>query len=115
MAVGGELIRGMSIALAVALATLPQRAECRSQQPIHTSKRGSVDTAHVGRITGVVIDSLDGRGLADADVLAEGKTVKVTRTDATGSFSIQAVQPGTYRITVSHPLLETLGVLLITP
>jgi hypothetical protein len=69
-----------------------------------------VGTAH---IAGVVIDSLNGRFLAGADVLVEGAQA-TTLTDSLGKFRIDGLQPGTYQVGVFHPLLDTLGLTLAT-
>jgi hypothetical protein len=64
---------------------------------------------------GAVFDSLHGRPLANAEVLTEGNTVAIAHTDSTGGFSVKGIQPGKYRVSVSHPLLDTLGISLVTP
>lgn len=64
---------------------------------------------------GVVVDSLHGGPLANAEVLADGSTVVIAHTDSIGGFSIKGLQPGKYRVAVSHPLLDTLGISLVTP
>lgn len=65
------------------------------------------------QIVGVVVDSLNGRYLRDADVLVEG-TGATLETDSLGKFEIDSLAPGTYQVGVFHPLLDTLGITLAT-
>ncbi|HEY5023282.1 MAG TPA: carboxypeptidase regulatory-like domain-containing protein [Gemmatimonadaceae bacterium] len=75
----------------------------------------SVPVAKTGKaqIVGVVVDSLNGRYLSDADVVIEGARVTL-QTDSLGEFKIDSLPPGTYRVGVFHPLLDTLGIMLAT-
>ncbi|HET8785729.1 MAG TPA: carboxypeptidase regulatory-like domain-containing protein [Candidatus Limnocylindrales bacterium] len=66
-------------------------------------------------VRGVVIDSLHGgRAFADALVTIEGGA-GAGITDSTGRYRIDDVAPGSYRLIVSHPLLDSLGIVLTTP
>jgi hypothetical protein len=69
----------------------------------------------VGRaeISGLVIDSLNGRYLAGADVIIDGAKATLL-TDSLGKFRIDSLPPGTYQVGVFHPLLDTLGISLAT-
>ncbi|HEV7838013.1 MAG TPA: carboxypeptidase regulatory-like domain-containing protein [Gemmatimonadaceae bacterium] len=64
-------------------------------------------------IVGVVVDSLNGRYLAGADVLIEGSKTALT-TDSLGKFRLDSLAPGNYQVGVFHPLLDTLGIALAT-
>lgn len=64
-------------------------------------------------IAGVVVDSLHGRYLKGAEIVVEG-TDKSVFTDSVGRFAIVGLAPGTYRVGVFHPLLDTLGIALAT-
>ena len=66
------------------------------------------------KIVGVVVDSLNNRYLSGADVLVDG-TNFTTQTDSLGKFSFEDLTPGTYRVGVFHPMLDTLGISLVTP
>ena len=66
-----------------------------------------------GSIAGVVLDSLHGGFLRDADVMIDGATRAIT-TDSSGRFFADGLSPGSYQIGVFHPLLDTLGVSLST-
>lgn len=64
-------------------------------------------------IVGVVVDSLDGKYLSGAEVLLDvGNRTVVT--DSAGRFRIDSLAPGTYRVGAFHPLLDTLGIDLLT-
>jgi hypothetical protein len=65
------------------------------------------------KITGVVVDSLNARYLPDADILVDGTNI-ATRTDSLGKFTVEDLAPGTYRVGVFHPLLDTLGLSIVT-
>jgi hypothetical protein len=111
-----ELKYAAWIGLLAAFAVVTDSVVCKSQQPIADATRSSMTPATgSGRIMGVVVDSLHGQPLINADVLAEGTTVAIAHTDSSGSFSIKGVQPGKYRLVVSHPMLDTLGMWLATP
>jgi uncharacterized protein (DUF2141 family) len=66
-----------------------------------------------GQINGLVLDSLNGRYLAGADVIIQGAKATVF-TDSLGRFRIDSLSPGTYQVGVFHPLLDTLGLSLAT-
>jgi hypothetical protein len=70
-------------------------------------------TTGKGQIVGVVVDSLDGRFLSNADVVIKGGE-PAARTDSLGKFTIDSLTPGTYQVAVFHDLLDTLGVTLLT-
>lgn len=65
------------------------------------------------KIIGVVVDSVNNRYLDGADVLVDGTNI-ATRTDSLGKFTIENLPPGTYRVGVFHPVLDTLGLSIVT-
>jgi Carboxypeptidase regulatory-like domain/CarboxypepD_reg-like domain len=65
------------------------------------------------QISGVVVDSLDGKYLSDADVVIEGVNTTL-HTDSLGSFRADSLPPGDYQVGVFHPLLDTLGTAIAT-
>lgn len=65
-------------------------------------------------IKGFLIDSVHNGALSKALVVIEGAN-RSGATDADGHYRIDSVPPGPHRVTVLHPLLDTLGVLMRTP
>ena len=85
-------------------------------EPLAAQQRTpAVQPAKVGKgmITGVVIDSLNGRYLSGAEVIVQGANVSRI-TDSLGKFRVDSLPPGTYQVGVFHPLLDTLGTSLAT-
>ena len=70
---------------------------------------------HPPLVTGVVIDSLAGRPLADAWVQlvpadSLGDAAQTVSSDSLGRFAFGDVRDGRYRIGFFHPLLDSLGI-----
>jgi hypothetical protein len=63
------------------------------------------------QIIGVVVDSLNGRYLSNADIIIEGAKTSL-ETDSLGKFEIDTLPPGTYQVGVFHALLDTLSIAL---
>jgi Carboxypeptidase regulatory-like domain/TonB-dependent Receptor Plug Domain len=70
-------------------------------------------THHFSGAIGVVIDSIHDGKLAGAIVSVVG-TNRHGTTDQQGQFRIDSVPPGEYRLTLSHPELDTLGLAVTT-
>ena len=66
----------------------------------------------MARILGVVVDSLNGRPLAGAEVLIDGQIASTT-TDSLGKFGFDSLPPGNFKLGVFHPLLDTLGLAIV--
>ncbi|MFL5478966.1 MAG: carboxypeptidase-like regulatory domain-containing protein, partial [Gemmatimonadaceae bacterium] len=73
----------------------------------------AVSSSGTGKIVGAVVDSVNGRRLVGADILIESTEVRTT-TDSLGRFRVDNLSPGTYQVEVFHPLLDALGITLIT-
>jgi hypothetical protein len=67
----------------------------------------------MGYLQGVAIDSIHGTPLVNAVIQLSG-TDRIGLTDSLGRFLIDSVPPGTYKIEVDHPILDTLGIMLST-
>jgi hypothetical protein len=67
----------------------------------------------MGYLQGVAIDSIHDRPLVNAMVQLSG-TDRVGITDSLGRFLIDSIKPGSYKVDVDHPILDTLGILLST-
>ncbi|MBA2707692.1 MAG: carboxypeptidase regulatory-like domain-containing protein [Gemmatimonadaceae bacterium] len=63
---------------------------------------------------GVAIDSLRGGFLRDATIMVRGGA-GIAITDSLGRFRIDGVMPGAARVDVMHPVLDTIGLALVTP
>jgi hypothetical protein len=98
--------------LIFSLATIAFAAPLSGQQKTPPATAEPAKTGKAG-IAGVVLDSLNGRFLAGADVIIEGAK-KTLVTDSLGKFQVDSLAPGTYQVGVFHPLLDTLGISLAT-
>ena len=92
-----------SLVLAVALVHSAARAQ---QTPLPVPK-------NFASLIGVVDDSIRGGPLAGALVTVVG-TKRQGTTDAKGIFRIDSIVPGEHQIVVTHPLLDTLGLQVLS-
>jgi hypothetical protein len=95
------------------LATLIAFAPALGAQTPASSTPPAAAKTGKAQIIGVVVDSLNGRYLSDADVVIEGAKTTL-ETDSLGKFEIDTLAPGTYQVGVFHPLLDTLSIALAT-
>ncbi|HXI99080.1 MAG TPA: carboxypeptidase regulatory-like domain-containing protein, partial [Gemmatimonadaceae bacterium] len=101
------------------LAAGPLFAQAKPKQPAPiaktpaTTEKAPAVPQKVGNsaISGIVLDSLNGRYLRGADVIIQGAKASLV-TDSLGKFKIDSLPPGTYQIGVFHPMLDTLGISL---
>ena len=105
-----EMIPQLHLRLAAALIAF---APALGAQKTTASTPGASKTGKA-QIAGVVVDSLDGRYLSNADVVIDGTRETTLETDSLGKFEIDSLAPGTYQVGVFHPLLDTLGIVLAT-
>jgi hypothetical protein len=96
-------IRGVTIAALVAAGS-PARAQVT---PPVTPATG------FATIRGTAIDSIRHQALVRALVAVEG-TTRIAVTDAFGNFEIDSVPPGSHRLSLMHPVLDTLGMAVMT-
>ena len=92
----------------VALAAVPAAA----QNP--PPPAAAAPAAGVATIRGSVLDSLHDALLRGALVRIEN-TTREAFTDSLGAYQIDSVPTGMHRLIVIHPLLDTLGISLVTP
>src|SRR5262245_18426780 len=71
-------------------------------------------TTGVSVLQGFVMDSVHDAPLANAMITVEG-TGRVGKTTDHGRFRIDSIPPGSHRVVVLHPLLDTLGLSMRTP
>ena len=64
-------------------------------------------------LQGVATDSIHGEPLVGAIIQVEG-TPRISATDSLGRFLVDSIKPGSYRLLVDHPLLDTLGITLVS-
>ena len=65
-------------------------------------------------IEGFAVDSLHHDVLRGALLTVEGTSASAI-SDSLGRFRIDSIPPGTHRVEVTHPILDTIGVALLTP
>jgi hypothetical protein len=68
----------------------------------------------VSFLYGTVVDSLHGSMLSGALVRVDG-VPREAITDNDGKYRIDSIPPGTHRLIVMHPVLDTIGISLVTP
>jgi hypothetical protein len=99
---------GCSCAAAIMVAAMASAGVVRAQDS------AAARANRPSRITGVVIDSLHETALTNADVVIDG-TNRSARTDSGGIFHLDSVPPGAIRLGVFHPLLDSVGVAIVSP
>jgi hypothetical protein len=67
-----------------------------------------------GYFQGVAVDSVHGDPLVGALIQLEGSG-RLAISDSLGRFLVDSIKPGAYRVVVEHPMLDTLGISLVTP
>lgn len=96
-------VSGPAFALALALAPFAARAQ-GDLPPV---------PKNLGALIGVVDDSIRGGRLIGATVSVMG-TDRKSVTDAEGIFRIDSIVPGSYQMAVTHPLLDTLDLKVVS-
>ena len=97
----------------------PEKADTAKAKPPIAGTKGlpalpAVASSQYGYLQGVAIDSIHGEPLSGALVQVEG-TSRMGATDSLGRFLVDSILPGSYRLLVEHPMLDTLGIQLVTP
>lgn len=65
-------------------------------------------------VRGHATDSIRGQPLAKAIVIVEG-TMRIALADGSGNFQIDSIPAGSHRLSLAHPILDTLGLMIMTP
>ena len=65
-------------------------------------------------IAGIAYDSVRNRPMSGAQIVIQG-TPQITVAGSDGHFRFDSVPPGTYRLLVAHPVLDSIGIQLMTP
>ena len=90
------------MALALTAAAVPARAQ---QTPV------SPPSKEFGTLVGAVNDSIRGGPLVGALVTLTGST-RQAKTDARGNYRIDSIVPGEIAVVVTHPMLDSLGLMV---
>jgi Carboxypeptidase regulatory-like domain len=77
------------------------------------AQSGTTVTSSFAVIRGTVFDSVHRIPLAGAVVLVDGAS-HIGQTDSDGHYAIDSIPVGDRKVSVSHPLLDTLGIALVT-
>ena len=64
-------------------------------------------------VRGLVYDSVRARPMGGAQIAIQGTTLSAL-TDSVGRFHFDSVPPGQYRLVAAHPLLDSIGIQLVT-
>ena len=94
----------IGIRLRIALGLLVSCAAVSHSQS--TSRTGAI-------LSGAAADSIRGGYLKGASIFISGTSLSAT-TDANGRFKLSGIPPGSRYIEVQHPLLDSLGLTLVT-
>jgi len=98
---------------ALIIAPMLAQAQSPKSKPAAAPPPPANAGAPVSGAVGVVGDSIHGGPLVGAVISIVGTDRKGT-TDSTGRFRIDSIPPGNYKLTMSHPLLDSLGVAIAT-
>ncbi len=106
-------------ALLLAAPVAAQRPTARPAAPKGDSARAATAAkpaapATTAWLLGVAYDSLHREPLVGALLSVEG-TARTAISDSLGRYTIDGIAPGARRVLVDHPMLDTLGISLVTP
>lgn len=122
-----RLLRHFAPLLGLLVASVPLAAQKTPPKPPPKTAPARPDTAKAatvkpapppvpttGYLQGVAVDSLHSEPLVGAMIEVEG-TARLGLTDSLGRFLVDSIPPGSYRLIVTHPTIDTLGIMLVTP
>ena len=87
---------------------------CLSLAASHTAKAQAATASGFATLQGFVIDSVHNTPLAGAVVMVDG-TTRHGITTSEGRYLIDSIPPGSRRVALSHPLLDTIGLSMASP
>ena len=105
------------LTLLVAIAALGVASRVPAQNPPAPGGRPADSTtasSSLGFAIGVVFDSVRLKPLAGAIVRLDSSNL-TTRADENGRYRLDSIPPGPHHLRVEHPMLDTLGVVLMSP
>ena len=111
MAASLVLRRYARVASLAALALLSARA---ASAQIPTQAQPIPGGGQFASVRGLVIDSLHSTPLVGALVRID-QTPREAMTDSLGEYHLDSIPAGAHKLVVFHPLLDTLGISLVTP
>ena len=119
LALVGVLLAAAPLAAPLAAQQTAPRAPAKGAPPKTAKPTPSRQPAPpppptTGYLQGVAIDSVHGEPLAGALIEVEGSG-RMAITDSLGRFLVDSIPPGSYRVVVDHPVIDTLGIMLTTP
>lgn len=79
-----------------------------------TGGMGASIVAGTGSIMGAAVDSLHDDMLTHATVKVLGMRARMAETTSSGAFRIDSIPPGRYVLEVNHPVLDSLGIRLLS-
>ena len=91
--------------------TPPRGAAGKSQAALADTTPAPATTAY---LQGVTYDSVHAMPLMHALISIEG-TTRLGFSDSLGRFLLDSITPGSHRVLIEHPMLDTLGISLVTP
>ena len=92
----------------------PPKSAAPAKEPVKGTTAAAVpEGPKPGYLQGVATDSVHGEPLVGALIQVEG-TGRIGATDSLGRFLIDSIKPGSYRLIVDHPMLDTLGITLVS-
>jgi hypothetical protein len=113
-ALGGALLASIPASAQKPPAKPPAKTSPAKELPAKPTPAPAPEPAKLGYLQGVAVDSVHDEPLIGALIQVEG-TGRIGPTDSLGRFLLDSIPPGSYRVLVDHPMLDTLGITLVTP
>ena len=108
---GGAIHAVASVALAILCVTPSGAARAQNPPAAITTPVAPGVAAGLAAMRGFVVDSLHQQPLAGATVSIEG-TSRTALTSREGRYLVDSIPPGSHRVLLAHPVLDTIGMRL---